>query len=78
MRSLEHVEYVESAQVYKTQDCKTQYGAPWVRYTANLIHLHFQICMNTPNVYLTIFVLFNLSPTCKLFYFVDVGIAKLN
>jgi subtilisin family serine protease len=29
VRSLEHVDYVESAQVYKIQDCKTQYGAPW-------------------------------------------------
>ena len=36
MRSLEHVDYVESAQVYKIQDCKTEYGAPWVRYTANI------------------------------------------
>jgi subtilisin family serine protease len=29
IRSLEHIDYVECAQVYTTQTCKTQFGAAW-------------------------------------------------
>ena len=31
IRSLEHIDYMECAQSYTSQSCKTQLGAPWVR-----------------------------------------------
>ena len=37
IRSLEHIDYMECAQGYTTsQTCKTQFGAPWVRYVVQL------------------------------------------